>query len=286
MPELPEVETIRRGLEEKIKGLTIKNVEDRLAKQFQGKATDIIGAKVLSVRRRGKVTIIDLSNGKSLIIHLKLTGQLVFRHDGRSFIGGHPIPFAGTDLPAKTTHIIFDFTNGARLFYNDLRQFGWIKVLRSEEVNTTSAIGKLGIEPFTNDFSLEAFSPILKRSSKPIKLVLMDQEKIAGVGNIYANDALFEAGIDPRRKANSLTPSEGHKLFISLHSVLKEAIKYGGSSAADEAYVNAAGVPGKYQDHFRVYQRQGQLCLNKCGQKIVRIALSGRGTFFCPHCQK
>lgn len=286
MPELPEVETIRRGLEKHLVGLKLEKVQALLAKQFQGDPKEVEGSKVVGVRRRGKITSIDFSNQKSLMIHLKLTGQLVFQKKGQSFTGGHPIPFVGTKLPAKATHIIFNFFDGSTLFFNDLRQFGWIKVIDSANFNSsgTGELSKLGPEPFTKEFNQDYLKGIFAKTGKPIKAVLMDQEKIAGVGNIYANDALFEAKVDPRRPAKTLTGDEIKLLFEKTISVLEDGLKYGGSS--ENTYVNVEGETGHYQDHARVYGRSGENCLNNCGEKIKRIDLGGRGTFFCPHCQK
>jgi formamidopyrimidine-DNA glycosylase len=284
MPELPEVETIRRGLEKHLKGLTLKRVDVLLKKQFQGSAEGIIGARVVGVRRRGKITSIDLSSGKSLLVHLKLTGQLVFSKGKETFAGGHPIPFAGKTLPTKATHVIFYFTDGSTLFFNDIRQFGWIKLVRRDDLEKLGELGKLGPEPFTGEFTVEYLTGIFAKTLKPIKQVLMDQEKIAGVGNIYANDTLFESKIDPRRPAKSLSEKEIDLLHEKIEEVLRDGLKYGGSS--ESAYVNVDGEEGHYQDHARVYGRAGDDCLNGCGEKIKRVELGGRGTFFCPKCQK
>jgi formamidopyrimidine-DNA glycosylase len=283
MPELPEVEIIRRGLEKSIVGKKITAVEVLLAKQFQGKKEDVVGEKITGVERRGKILKISLSNGKNLLIHFKLTGQLVWVPKvGNGFTLGHPIPFAGTSLPAKTTHVIFEIDDG-KLFFNDLRQFGWIKVV--DENYIAKETGKLGPEPFDKEFTVDYLKQILSKAGRPIKMILMDQEKIAGIGNIYANDALFEAGILPTRPAKSLKDEEIEKLRKATVKVLEEGIKYGGSSAADEAYIKPSGERGEYQKHFRVYQRAGQKC-PRCGGTVKRINLGGRGTFFCPNCQK
>lgn len=274
MPELPEVETIKRSLQKSVVGKKITGIEVLLAKQFQGKKEDVVGEKITSIDRRGKILKISLSNGKNLLIHFKLSGQLLWV--------GHPIPFAGIELPAKTTHVIFDI-NGGRLFFNDLRQFGWIKVV--DEAGVAKEIGKLGIEPFDKEFTADYLKQIFSKTAKPIKLILMEQEKIAGIGNIYANDALFEAGIMPTRQSKSLKDDEIDKLRKAIIKVLEEGLKYGGSSAADEAYIKPSGERGEYQKHFRVYQRDGQKCL-KCGTTIKRIKIGGRGTFYCPDCQK
>lgn len=297
MPELPEVETIRRGLVTKIKGLKIKKVEVLLPKQFQGKPSEVEGAKVLDIRRRGKINIIDLDNGMSLLIHLKLTGQLIFvenQHNTEHVTLNTPIPFGGGNtLPAKSTHIIFDFSDGSKLFYNDLRQFGWIKVLGT--LSNLGDLDKLGPEPldfargkpFANkDFTVDYLQKIFAKTGKPVKLVLMEQEKIAGVGNIYANDALWEAGIMPTKSTKTLSEKEIKILREAIIKVLEEGIKYGGSTGEDEAYVNVEGNPGAYQKHFRVYQRKGEKCLRNDGGVIKRITLGGRGTFFCPACQR
>lgn len=285
MPELPEVETIKRSLQKAIVGKKIKSVEVLLLKVFQGNKAGILGKTIEEVERRGKILIIRLSGDKNLLIHFKLTGQLVWvPKAGERVALGHPIPFAGSELPAKTTHVIFDI-DGGKLFYNDLRQFGWIKVVSSEQILETSEIAKLGPEPFDKEFTTDYLKQIFSKTSKPIKLVLMDQEKIAGIGNIYANEALWEAGIDPRREAKNLKTEELKKLRKSIIKVLEDGLKYGGSSAADEAYIKPTGEKGSYQEHFRVYQREGQKCL-KCGGVVKRIELGGRGTFFCSRCQK
>lgn len=283
MPELPEVETIRLGLQDKILGKKIEDVEVNVAKIFQGSANQIVGAKFKNIRRRGKILIIDLDNGKSLVIHLKLTGQLVYHQNGSRATFGHPIPFAGTTLPSKTTHVIFSFEDGSKLYYNDVRKFGWIKVVKTDEVEKIKAIQEFGPEPLTKEFTENRFKEIVQNRKKPIKLVLMDQTEIAGVGNIYANESLFLAGISPLRKANTLTEKEIEKLYKSLLQVLKEGIKYGGSS--ENAYVNALGEKGEMQNHFRVYAQAGEKC-PKCEGKVKRIVLGGRGTFYCPDCQK
>jgi len=284
MPELPEVEIIRLGLQDKIVGLKITDVEIRLPKIFQGDVKDIIGSKVLNLRRRAKILLIDLDNSLSLVVHLKMSGQLVYHQKGKQSTFGHPIPFAGTSLPAKSTHVIFTFSDGSVLYFNDIRQFGYIKVVKTSEVEKLKAIQEFGPEPLTAEFTQDKFKEIVLRKKTPIKLVLMDQTQIAGVGNIYASEALFLAKIHPKRSASTLESEETSKLYDALIQVLKMGIKYGGSS--ENAYVNALGEKGTMQDHFRAYARAGKPCPNSCGHKIERVTLGGRGTFFCPSCQK
>lgn len=275
MPELPEVETIRLGLQEKIVGLKITDVEIRTPKIFQGEKKEIIGAQVKGIRRRAKILILDLDNDKSLVIHLKLTGQLIFHKNGTSAV---------FSLPAKTTHLIFILSGSSKLYYNDIRKFGYIKVVETEEVEKLKALAKFGPEPFTPQFTLKRFKEILSKKKVSIKLLLMDQKQIAGVGNIYANEALFLARLNPQRKANTLTEEERERLYQAILEVLKKGIKYGGSSV--DTYVNVSGGKGKMQEYFRVYGREGKLCPKSCGETIKRITLGGRGTFFCPACQK
>lgn len=290
MPELPEVETIRLGLQDKVVGLKITDVAVNVPKIFQGDTKDVTDAKVKDIRRRAKILIFDLDNGNSLIIHLKMTGQLVYHRDGLKATFGHPIPFAGTSLPAKTTHVTFRFEDGSVLYFNDMRKFGYVKVVPTVEVDKLKVMTEFGPEPFVGQTSsgqalltLEKFKEILSKKKMPVKLVLMDQAQIAGVGNIYANEALFLAGIHPQKKANELTYKQVEELYKFLLQVLEEGIKYGGSS--ENAYVNALGERGKMQEHFRVYSRVGKPCPNNCGGTVKRIALGGRGTFFCPACQ-
>ena len=273
MPELPEVETIRHGLEKHLVGNTIVDVEIRLAKQFTGEPKNIIGAEVVGVRRFGKGLVIDLSNGQSIAIHVKMTGQLV--------IGGRPMTVGNGRYPNKWTHVIFKLKD-IFLYYSDIRQFGWIKIIQSSDLKAQSFFRDLGPEPL-RDLTQAKFFDILQNSRMPIKLLLMDQKKIAGIGNIYANDALFIAKIHPKRMASSLTQKEKTAVFNGIEEVLKKGIEVGGASEWN--YVNALGEKGGYQNFFQVYNREGELC-KRCGGVIERMKMGGRGTFYCPGCQR
>jgi formamidopyrimidine-DNA glycosylase len=283
MPELPEVETIRRGLEKYLVGHTITNMLVNLSKQISGETQAILGAKILAVKRFGKGLVIDLENGYSITIHVKMTGQLLYKNKSsdKNVIPG-AAKVAISSLPDKYTHVIFELDGGAVLFYRDVRQFGWIKVVRSDSVASQPFFKMLGPEPL-RDLTIATFSTMLKKVRTPIKQVLLNQEKIAGIGNIYANDALYVAGIHPMRPANSLTAAEQEKLFVAIEQVLQKGIDVGGAS--EWSYVDALGQAGKYQDFFQIYHKTGLPC-KRCGTTIASMKMGGRGTFFCPSCQK
>lgn len=269
MPELPEVETIRLQLQKFLVGRRIQDIKILSDKSFVGDKEEVLGARILSIRRFGKVTVIDLDNGYSLLIHLKLTGQLLV--NGKA--GPH-------------SRVILKLDKG-ELIFNDLRIFGWIKIVKSEQILSDKFISKLGPEPL-KDLTLAKFKQILAKTARPIKIVLMDQEKISGVGNIYANDALWLAKINPKTPSSQLSDQLTNQLFDAILKVLKDGIKFGGAS--DQHYLKPDGTKGEYQKHFLVYGRKGELCerstCHKLGVKIRRIAVGGRGTFFCPNCQK
>lgn len=272
MPELPEVETIRQDLNKLIVGKKILDIMTDSPKQVQPsleavkKAT--VGAKIKDIGRRAKLLQIFLDNGKILAVHLKLTGRLLVRKEGAS--------------KDEWQHIVFKLSDGLELRFADLRKFGWVRLIEDEK-ELEKLLSEFGPEPF-DDLTLEKFKQILTSSSRPVKIILMDQARISGVGNIYASEALFLAGIDPKRSAKSLSLSEQSKLFQTLEQVLKEGIKYRGAS--DNSYLDAQGQKGHYQEYFRVYAREGKPCVNRCGGVIKRMTLGGRGTFFCPSCQK
>lgn len=266
MPELPEVETIRSGLERYVVGKKVLSVEVRLKKILQGETSKIVRAKFKQIRRFGKALSLDLDNGYSVAVHVKMTGQLVFS----------PKPAA----PSKFTHVIFHLKGGT-MYYNDIRQFGWVKIMSTSDVEQMPFVRELGPEPFKG-LTQEKLQQILSKSSLKIKVLLMDQKKIGGVGNIYANDTLFLAGIDPRRQAKSLSDVEAKKLYQSIIEVLKRGLKYGGSS--EFTYVNVLGESGEYQKHFLIYGFYKKPC-SKCGGKVSTMKLGGRGTFYCEICQ-
>jgi len=280
MPELPEVETLRLQLSNLIIGQTIKDIKIFKNKSFIGDPHLAIGAKIKDIRRFAKILILDLSNDFSLAIHLKLSGQLIYRGSKQPKKLEVSDPLLHT-LPNKHTRVIINFASGDILYFNDLRIFGWVKVIKS--TNVKDVIKHLGPEPF-KDLTLAKFREILQSSKKPVKLVLMDQEKIAGVGNIYANDALFLARIHPKTPANKISEKTAELLYLKLLKVLKDGIKWGGAS--ENNFRDAFGRMGKVQEHFLVYGKEGENCPDGCGGKIKRISLGGRGTFFCPRCQR
>jgi formamidopyrimidine-DNA glycosylase len=280
MPELPEVETIRLGLTKYLVGHKILDVDLKPGRTFEGDPKEIIGAKVINVRRFGKGLVIDLSNKKSLAIHIKLTGQFIYRDKSTEKIQVSKEKVG--ELPGTATRIIFHLDRDATLYFNDRRRFAWVRLIDTDKVMEMPFFKSLGPEPF-KDLTLEKFSAVINGRQTVIKPLIMDQTKIGGIGNIYANDGLFLAGIDPRRRANTLTDVEIKKLYDSVLAVMKKSFKYGGASELN--FVNALGQEGQYQRHSLVYGKKGEECPNKNGV-IKKIFLGGRGTFFCDECQK
>lgn len=287
MPELPEVETIRTDLNKYIKDKTITSLEVRMAKfinlpipAFQ-KA--LVGQKIKQIERRAKILIFELSNEQFLLNHLKLTGQLIYRHrNGQTIKGGHNIKTKDEVLPNKYTYLIFTFSDKSQLFYNDLRQFGWFKLFKKDKLE--KEISQLGVEPLEESFTFEKFEQILEKNLKSkIKPLLMKQEKIAGLGNIYADEVCFYARVLPQRIIKILKEKEKHQLFLGIKTILEKAIEKRGSSI--DMYTDAKGQKGGYVPFLKVYDREGEKC-KVCNSKIQKIKLAGRGTHFCPKCQK
>lgn len=287
MPELPEVETIRLGLIKYLIGRKIVDVQVNIPKMFSGSTKQIIGAKIIGLKRIGKGLIIELNNDFALAIHLKMTGQLVYSDNKTKNLTLSP-KIGGTTLPSKYSHVIFTLDNDSHLYYNDLRQFGWIKIIKKDELMQIPFFREMGPEPKVGkdlagkELTFDYFKKAVGKGNLPVKLILMDQKKIGGIGNIYANDALFKAKIDPRRKGKTLSEEEIKILYDSIFYVLRKSLDYGGSS--DENFVNALGQEGNYQKHSLVYGKEGEKC-PICGGIIQKIKLGGRGTYFCPACQ-
>ena len=288
MPELPEVETVRRGLHELIIGRVVKKVVHDTPKSFPNAPADVeaflINATVTDVRRRAKVLLIDLSTEYTLVIHLKMTGQLVFRAADVAFGAGHPNDSLIGELPDRSTRVTFTFADGSHLYFNDQRKFGWVRLLPTIEVPNIDFMQKVGPEPLEHDFTPMQFRERFTRKAKsPIKAALLDQTVIAGVGNIYADESLWGAKIHSLRKVATITDTEFDKLYHELRDVMNLAIEKGGST--DRNYVNAEGKKGSYIDFARVFRREGKPC-PRCGTIIVKFKAAGRGTHICPNCQK
>lgn len=290
MPELPEVETIVKGLKKAIVGKTIASLEILDEKRWQADSKIIINQKIVDVRRRAKTIIIDLKNSFSLFIHLKMTGQLIFRQSSSdnqktSVAGGHPSMDWWAKLPNKHTRIIFVFSDKSKLFFNDLRRFGWIRSAKSSDL-TASQDQEYGVEPLSPKFTSGYLNSIVKKRPKSnIKRIITDQSQVAGIGNIYADEALFYAKIKPTRLGSKISQSDIVNLHQAIIKVLKLGLKHGGASDSD--YVDSSGERGEMQDHFQVYGRKGEGCKYRgCHGIIEKIRLNGRGTHFCERCQK
>jgi formamidopyrimidine-DNA glycosylase len=288
MPELPEVETVRIGLGRLLPGREIAAVDFNWPKSFPNAEADVerfvIGAKVVAITRRAKVLLIELSSKYSLIIHLKMTGQLVFRSAKEVFGAGHPTASLVGDLPDSSTRVVLTFKDGSKLYFNDQRKFGWMRLIPTAEVVNLDFFQKVGPEPLSDDFGWRDFKKQLqRRQNTSIKAALLDQTVIAGVGNIYADESLWGAKIHPMTLVKNLSDQKIRTLYEELVFVLKLAIEKGGST--DRNYVDAEGKKGSYMSFARVFRREGLTC-PRCGTPIEKLRVAGRGTHICPHCQK
>lgn len=286
MPELPEVETIRRGLNKRIAGLTIKSVQVRKARIVKGSVKNfkaaLSGNVILKFSQRGKLLIAALKSGQFLLVHLKMTGQLIYQRGKDIVASGHS--FRGMDwrLPNRHTHIIFSFRDGSRLFFNDLRQFGYMKIIDKQELK--KELAKFGIEPLTKEFSLKQFRNIFSHKKTAVKTLLMNQGFIAGLGNIYADEVCFYAKVKPNRRVQTLNVAEAERLHRGCKIILSKAVKARGTTFSD--YVDADGRQGGFIKYLKVYGRKGEKC-QRCRQGIIaKIKQGGRGTHYCPYCQK
>ncbi|GAC1387871.1 MAG: DNA-formamidopyrimidine glycosylase [Candidatus Saccharimonadales bacterium] len=301
MPELPEVETVRTGLSQLIVGKQFKAVSHDWPKSFPNASSDVnlflIGATIESINRRAKVLVIELNSGYSLVIHLKMTGQLVFIHrlqkpeitDLRPitseirFGAGHPNDSLINELPDKSTRVSFEFSDYSWLYFNDQRKFGWVRLMPTIEIFNLDFFKKLGPEPLGSDLTAEEFAVrFARRKNSTIKAALLDQTIIAGVGNIYADESLWAAKIHPETLVRNVPALAFNSLFTSLRAVLLMSIEKGGSS--DRNYVNAEGKKGSYLAFAEVFRREGEQC-RRCSATIIKLRVAGRGTHICPTCQ-
>lgn len=275
MPELPEVETIKRQLQKAILGKKISKVEVFLPKLVKVPVAKfkktVEGTVIKNIWRRAKLLGFNLSNGYSLVIHLKLTGQLIF------------IKHVTCNTRQKHTHLIYQFTDGSGLLHNDLIRFGYVKLIETHRLSDFFKKENLGPEPLEDFYIDDLMTMLQKKPKAKIKPLLMDQTFIAGIGNLYADEILFFAGVHPERKVASLKPKEIKKIYQGIQKILSEAIKYQGSSV--NTYLDIYGRQGNFVPRLKVYRRDGERCL-KCEETIKRIKLGSRSAHFCPNCQK
>lgn len=313
MPELPEVETIRRGLGKFILNKKIIQVKIDCEKSFLGDHEQIRGTVIVGLRRRGKALLIDLDNNTTMMVHLRMTGQLIWRdnflskqkhalempverqesplvssreeYDGlmrHQFAAGHPSKNFTDELPNKQTRVNFVFSDG-NLYFNDQRKFGFIKILPTTEVEQEEFIASLAKEPWEMTPE-ELFARCQRHAKAPIKAVLLDQKVIAGLGNIYADEALFYAGVHPTTPAGLLSEIEVKTILEGAREVMTRSIESGGSTMA--TYIKPDGTTGDYLEQFaQVFHREGQSC-RRCGAIIIKTRVAGRGTHICPQCQQ
>ena len=305
MPELPEVETIRRGLSDRIIGKTVKAAHNyNSPKSFPNAEADttqfLVGATVTDIKRRAKVLLIELSTGYTLVTHLKMTGQIIIipaiSHStddlsakpqddlqNARWGAGHPSDSFVRELPDNTTREHIDFTDGSRLYFNDLRKFGWMKLYPTTEVPNIDFMKKVGPEPLLDDFTGEVlYERLQRRKNTSIKGAILDQTVLAGVGNIYADESLWGARIHPATLVKNVPKASVLQLADEIKNVMNLSIEKGGST--DKNYVNAEGKKGSYLSFARVFRREGEPC-PRCGTTIEKTRVAGRGTHLCPTCQ-
>lgn len=295
MPELPEVETIRRGLEPRLRGRTVVRAEVRLKKQVRGLTAaaferGIRGRRVEAIQRRAKFMLFRLSGSKTLLVHLGMSGQLSYWQkglkDSENFLvspltglqrspGQHPVD--------KHTHVLLHLDGGDRVQYRDIRQFGYLSLLDTDGVAGLPSMQRLGLEPLGPDFTFEAFSKSLRGRRGMLKALLLNQSAVVGLGNIYADEACFEAGLNPRQTVERIGSAGRRRLFEAVVAVLERSLGSGGTTFRD--YRRSDGSHGLNQENLKAYGRVGRPCLN-CGATLKKTLVSQRGTVFCPRCQR
>ncbi len=288
MPELPEVEVVKRSLEKKLQNLIIKKVKiidgNLRYKLRLNHMSKLIGKKIKKVKRRSKYLVFEIYDDLFMIAHLGMTGKFFFidRKDKKFKTSFHDINNKNDE---KYDKVIFFLQNNQKLVYNDVRKFGFIKIFNKNQFNYNSHFSKLGPEPLDDDFNFDYFKKYIKRTNRLIKNVLMDQKFVSGLGNIYVNETLFHSGVKPNRRVNKLTNLEINAIIKNTKIVLTNSIKLGGSSIKN--FSSDDGKKGVFQQHFRVYGRKGKNCSNvDCNNKIIRNVIANRATFFCKKCQK
>lgn len=274
MPELPEVETIRRQLAPKVTGREVTAVEISLPRLIKYPdpacfASEIVGRRIEQLERRGKYLLFRLTGNMTMIIHLRMTGRLFYRAAG--------------EARDNHTHVVFILDNGFELRFADLRTLGTVYLLADTELIKLKGLHEMGPEPLTPAFDLNYFRQLVANKRTKIKGLLLDQRRIGGLGNIYVDESLNLAGIDPERPANSLSAAETRKLHGAINTVIQAGIDHGGTSFRD--YVDGEGKAGSHQHHLRVYGRRQEPCV-ACGTGIERKEVAGRGSYYCPRCQR
>ena len=287
MPELPEVETVRRGLTLLVVDKRVQSVSHDTPKSFPNAPGEVnqflLGATITGVRRRAQVLLVDLSSEYTLVIHLKMTGQLVYRGE-QVFGAGHPNDSLIGDLPDRSTRVIIQFIDGSHLYFNDQRKFGWVKLYPTVEVPNIDFMKRVGPEPLEDELSHTDFiQRIRRRNGTTVKAALLDQTVIAGIGNIYADEALWGARIHPASRVHDIADASLKTLLDEVRYVLRLSIDKGGST--DKNYVNAEGKRGSYIDFARVFRREGLPCPLHPDVLIEKSRVAGRGTHTCPVCQ-
>jgi formamidopyrimidine-DNA glycosylase len=294
MPELPEVETIRKDLERKLPSKAIKDIEVKKEKMVKGASPAELKSKlksksIKSLRRNGKLLIFEFSEDLFLLIHLKMSGQLIYKDKEEMIAGGHSLNEYGSVTeaiggapPNKYTHVTFEFRDGSFLYFNDMRQFGYVKLADKKEVEDIER--EQGADPLSDRFTAEDLREAAQRRKIAIKQILMDQSVVAGIGNIYADEILFEAGVKPDRPANELQEQEAREIVRAARKILKKAIRHRGTTFSD--YTDARGNKGNYSSCLKVYgKKEGEECPG-CGGKLKLIKINNRSTRYCPKCQR
>lgn len=286
MPELPEVETVKRGLERLIVGKKIISHTFDWQKSFPNSADSVqqfmIGATIQHVRRRGKALLIELNTKYTLVVHLKMTGQLVYEGEER-YGAGHPNDSLLGNLPDKSTRVELTFSDKTKLFFNDQRKFGYMKLVPTAEVQELVFFKKLGPEPLVDSFTSKEFiERMQRRKNTTVKAAILDQSVLAGVGNIYADESLFATRVHPARRVHELSDDQLTQLLAEIKDVMNLSIEKGGST--DRNYVDAEGNKGSYLEFAKVFKRGGLECIVD-GSEIIKVKVAGRGTHYCPTCQ-